>query len=182
MNTMARPKLNTDFQEPPELLDGAKWFCVTTNPNCQKRAELGLYAAGFCTFVPKVRKWVSHARVKTAVERPLLGRYMFVAVDHPNQSFGSVRAINGIEGFVSNPDPISIPSIYVTQFRERYMSGEWDFVEKEPFPIGARVKVIEGEFNDMLATVIGRKGHKVDFKITDSTKIARMHECSLRAA
>lgn len=160
----------------------AKWFCAVTNPNCQARAALGLHELGYRTFYPKIRRWVSHARVKVAKEKPLLGRYIFVEVDHPMQSFGAVRSVNGIEGVVSNPDPVRIPSEYVQTLRERYMAGEWDEVVKGPFPVGARVRVVEGEFNDMLATVTARKGKRIDFKLHGENRYGRMHECSVRAA
>lgn len=182
----------------------AKWFCAVTNPNCQARAALGLYEIGYRTFYPKVRRWVSHARTKTAKEKPLLGRYIFVEVDQPRQSFGAVRAVNGIEGFVSNPDPVNIPSYYVQRLRERYLYGEWDFVRQEtcpfyswnedteqmelgyrkndPMPVGARIKIVEGEFNDMLATVTKVKGKRVEFKLHGENRYGRLNECSVRAA
>ena len=177
----------------PELKT-AKWFCAVTNPNCQVRATLGLYELGYRTFYPKIRRWVSHARVKTAKERPLLGRYIFVEVDQPLfdargrqvyeplQSFGEVRGVNGIEGFVSNPDPVRIPSAFVEHFRERYMRGEWDEVANGPLPLGARIRIVEGEFNDMLATVTKIKGKRIDFKLHGENRYARMNECSVRAA
>lgn len=198
------------------IRETAKWFIAVTNPNCQARASLGLHEIGYRSFYPKVRRWVSHARVRTAKEKPLLGRYLFVEVDQPafdkrgrktyepQQSFGAVRAVNGIEGFVSNPDPVSIPTEYVRNWRERYLYGEWDFVRQEscpfyewdheeqsmvlrtrvndPMPVGARIKVIEGEFNDMLATITARKGRQVTFKLDGQNRYARMNECSVRAA
>ena len=160
----------------------AKWFCAVTNPNCQARAALGLYELGYRTFYPKVRRWVSHARVRVAKEKPLLGRYIFVEVDHPRQSFGSIRAVNGIEGMVANPDPIQIPSRFVERFRQRYMAGEWDEVATGPLPLGARIRIVEGEFNDMLATVTKIKGKRVDFKLHGENCYGRMNECSVRAA
>jgi hypothetical protein len=78
---------NQNYQTSPAASDTAQWFCITTNPNCQARAALGLYELGFRTFLPKIRKWATHARVRKAVEKPLLGRYMFVEVDQPRQSF-----------------------------------------------------------------------------------------------
>jgi transcription antitermination factor NusG len=190
----------TKFQEPPATSDTAQWFCITTNPNCQGRAALELYALGFRTFLPKIRKWVSHARVRKAVEKPLLGRYMFVEVDHPRQSFGTVSRANGVEGFVKNPDPVPIPARYVENFRIRYMAGEWDFVrtdapcpwfdkkgklhwrQNEPLQVGARIKLVEGEFSDMLATVTARKGHRIDFKLHGENRYGRLNDCSVRAA
>lgn len=166
----------------PEIAE-PKWFCAVTNPNCQRRAELELYTLGFRTFTPKLRKWVSHARVRKAVERPLLGRYLFVEVDEPRQSFHSVRAVNGVEGFIATLGrPSLIPTQFVESFRMRQMAGEWDDVAKGPVPVGARVRLVEGEFNDMLATVTSRKAGKVTFKLLDQNRYGRVHESSVRAA
>lgn len=180
----------------------AEWYVAVTNPNCQARAALGLHDIGYRSFYPKVRRWVSHARVKTAKEKPLLGRYIFVEVDRKTQSFGAARNVNGIEGFVSNPDPVRVPTEYVLRLRERYMDGEWDFVRQEPcpflnadgdeeirinapLPIGARIKLMEGEFADMLATVTGREGRKgkvVVFKLHDQNRYGKLHVNDVRAA
>lgn len=184
------------------MSDSAEWYVAVTNRNCQARAALGLHDLGYRSFYPKVRRWVSHARVKTAKEKPLLGRYIFVEVDRKMQSFGAARNVNGIEGFVSNPDPVRVPTDYVRRLRERYMDGEWDFVRQEPcpfrnakdeeeirvnppIPIGARIRLMEGEFADMLATVTGREGRKgkvVLFKLHDQNRYGKLHANDVRAA
>lgn len=189
MKTLADDK----FQEPPQIRDRAKWFCVMTNPGCQARAALGLYAAGYRTFMPKVRKWATHARVRKAVEKPLLGRYLFVEVDNRDdeQSFGEVRGVNGVEVILSGVSgfgdgrkfgPLPFPSHWVEDLRYRYMAGEWDEIAKGHLPLGARIRVVEGEFNDMLATVTNRKGSRITFKIMETNNYQTMHECSVRAA
>jgi transcription antitermination factor NusG len=168
-----------------DIPENGQWFVVTTNPNCIRRAELELYSLGFRTFVPKLRKWVSHARIRKAVERPLLGRYLFVELSNTGgQSFGAVKAVNGIEGFVGVCGvPQAVPSHYVEDFRMRYMAGEWDFVSKETMPIGARVRVVEGEFNEMLATVIRRRRTgKVELKFVGSATCRTVYEVSVRPA
>lgn len=182
------------------LSDTARWYCAITNPGSQRRAELELAALGFRTFTPKVRKWVTHARVRKAVERPLLSRYLFVEVDHPNQSFGTVRNVNGIETLISNLGiPTPFPSKWVDDLLRRYLAGEWDYVRAEPVTfingdgesetrkndplrIGARIRVMEGEFADMLATVTKVKGHKVTFKLYGDKRYATLQDCSVRAA
>jgi transcription antitermination factor NusG len=131
-----------------------------------------LAALGYSAFCPKLRKWVSHARTKTAKEYPILGRYMFVEV--PDGDFWTIRNVNGVESLVTNEvgRPQSIPAEVVYAFRDRYMRGEWDFVANETgvflnasgetetrrnkFPIGAIVKIMEGEFANMLAIVRGQ--------------------------
>jgi hypothetical protein len=62
------------------------------------------------------------------------------------------------------------------------MAGEWDEVAKGHMPIGARIRIVEGEFNDMLATVTNRKGSRIDFKLHGENRYGRLNECSVRAA
>lgn len=173
----------------------ARWFCAITNPNCQARAALGLHELGYRTFYPKVRRWVTHARVKQAKDKPLLGRYIFVEVDPKNdqQSFYAVRAVNGIESVLSSwqptrfgmqvlPAPFS--SDWIASMRVRQMAGEWDET-KGAIPIGARIKLMEGEFADRLATVTAKEGRTektIVFKLHGENQYGKLHVSNVRAA
>ena len=153
------------------------WYIAITNPNCHRRAEAGLAAIGYQTFWPRLRKWVSHARTKKAKEYPILGRYVFVEI--PDHEFYAVRAVNGIEALLTgyNGAPARIPAEIVYRFRDRWMRGEWDFVSNETgefeeggeivtrknrIPVGAIVRIMEGEFADMLTVIRGRRNGKLE--------------------
>ncbi len=178
----------------PSLSDTARWYCIVVGANQHGRVTGALYEAGYRTFTPMKRVWVSHARVRKAVERPLLGRYVFVEIDQPSaggashvsgrQSFYAVRQIKGVDAFLVNHkgEPAPFPSAWVEDFLHRYMRGEWDEVADGSLPVGARVRVMEGEFANMLATVVGVKGKRVDVKLFDSTQHARLNESTVRAA
>lgn len=173
----------TDEYKPTILAAGAEWYCAVTNPNCLKRAELELGALGYRAFTPKVRRWVTHARVKKAKERPILGRYLFVEVDHPYQDFATVRRINGVEAIISNngrPSPFN--RMEVEGLLHRYMAGEWDEVAKGPLPLGARIRIVESQFDNMLATITKTKGRKIVCKLLDSNTYVSMLESSVVAA
>lgn len=173
----------------------SKWFCAVTNPNCQARAALGLHEIGYRTFYPKVRRWVSHARTKQAKDKPLLGRYIFVEVDPKNdqQSFYAVRAVNGIECVLSTwqqtstgmrIEPAAFDSGWVESMRHRQMAGEWDET-KGTLPIGARIRLMEGEFADELATVTAKEGRKektIVFKLHGENRYGSLHVDHVRAA
>lgn len=173
----------------------AKWFCAVTNPNCQARAALGLYELGYRTFYPKVRRWVSHARVRVAKEKPLLGRYIFVEVDPKNnqQSFYAVRAVNGVEAVLSSwqqtttgirIQPAAFCSDWIASMRQRQMAGEWDET-RGPIPIGARIRLMEGEFADRLATVTAKEGRRertIVFKLVDENRYGQLNIDHVRAA
>jgi transcription antitermination factor NusG len=144
------------------------WFIAITNPNCHRRAEAGLASLGYRAFWPKMRKWASHARVKVPKEYPILGRYLFV--DLPVNARGEVdfwtaRNVNGVEGFLTGDrgEPAKVASEVVTAFLERYMAGEWDFIAKDVLPVGARVRIMEGEFADLLTIIRGRRNGRLKF-------------------
>lgn len=141
----------------------SNWYIAIINPNCHRRAEAGLAALDYRAFWPKLRKWVSHARTKTAKEYPILGRYLFVEI--PDGNFWNVRNVHGIEGLLTgdNGSPARVPSSVVTGFLERYLQGEWDYVAKELIPTGARVRIMEGEFADLLTIVRGRRNSRIKF-------------------
>lgn len=173
------------------------WYVAITNPNCHRRAEAGLAALGYRAFWPKLRKWVSHARTKVPKEYPILGRYLFVEI--PDGNFYAARNVHGVEAFLTGDDraPSEVPPDVVWGFRERYMAGEWDFVSNEtgefmdgetgemitrknPLPVGARIKIMEGEFADMLTVIRGRARGKL--KCLISGKFYHISEGNARAA
>lgn len=172
------------------------WYVAITNPNCHRRAESGLAAIGYRVFWPRLRKWVSHARTKKAKEYPILGRYVFVEI--PDREFGRVRSVNGVEGFVNgdNGAPAQIPTEAVWSFHDRCAAGEWDFVgnetgefidehgelvtRKNRIPNGAMVRIMEGEFANMMTVIRGRKNGKLEFLARG--KWAYTHEANVRAA
>lgn len=177
------------------ISETSQWFCAVTNPNCQARAALGLHELGYRTFYPKVRRWVTHARVRKAKDRPLLGRYIFVEVDPKNeqQSFYAVRAVNGVESVLSSWQttaggdrvlPAAFCSDWIFGMRVRQMAGEWDET-RSSIPIGARIRLMEGEFANQLATVTAKEGRRektIVFKLLDENKYGKLNVDNVRAA
>lgn len=156
------------------------WYIAITNPNCHRRAEAGLAELGYRAFWPKLRKWVSHARTKIPKEYPILGRYLFVEV--PDGNFYAVRNVNGVEALLTGDSgaPAEVSEEDVYRFRERYMAGEWDFVAKGKPPTGARVRIMEGEFANMLTTIRRRHRGKLEFVMRG--KFYYTNDSNVRAA
>lgn len=192
-----------------------RWYVAVVNPNCLSRAEGELSDLGYRVFTPKLRKWVSHARVKKPVWRPILGRYLFVEVDRemalkgpladliqmqtgqrPNQNLGSVRNCNGVEGFVSvGGNPVALPEGSCEELMRRQMSGEWNFVDdgefpdgkggiriNDPMPIGARVKIVEGELEGWLATLVSARRGKIGVKLLGKNVTKTIYPMMVRPA
>lgn len=170
------------YIESPPLAPVHPWLCAVVNPNCHHRAERELSELGYRTFVPRLRKWVSHARVRKAVDRPLLGRYLFVEIPE-HEGTEKARGANGVEGFVSvGGRPVSLPVGVVEDLIRRQMSGEWDQVAKGEMPVGARVRIMGGEFEMMLATIINKRHGRCDVKILGTSTIRRMYPVNIQPA
>lgn len=158
------------------------WHVAIVNPNCHTRAVLELHSLGYRTFYPKIKRWVTLGRVRKAKEKPLLGRYLFVEISH-QQSFGEVRRANGIESLVGVAgEPLKVDWQVVNDFRMRQMAGEFD--ETGEFQIGARIKIVQGQWDDYLATVIGcsKRGGRLSVKILGTAINTSIRSSEARAA
>lgn len=167
----------------PELSESGKWYCVSVKPGWMGRVRGELYQLGFRTFTPELRKWVSHARKARAVRRPILSRYLFVDVDHPRQSFGTVRSVRGVDAMLSNMGaPLAFTVGQVTDFITRQMKGEWDDVAKGKIPVGAEIVVMGGPNADRQAVVTSVKGNKVSYKLVGEAASRTDYAMNVRAA
>lgn len=175
-----------DETVPFSFSDGSRWYAVMTNIRCEERAKVGLMAQGFRVFLPVQRRWVRHARVKTAVNRPLLSRYLFVETDANKRGFFDIRTTDGVEALICTAGvPIAMPVGLVEEFIRRQLSGEFDLVSQEALPVGARIKIMDGQYEDFFATVIsiGRKsGGEVLAQLLNSRVRTRFPLISIRPA
>lgn len=160
-----------------------KWYCAVFERNSDRMVERDLAHMGHRAFVPRLRKWISHARRRQAVERPFLGRYFFVEVDWPRQSFSSLATARGLDSVLSlNGEPVEIPTDQVAAWMRRYLEGEWDAVRNTGIPLMARVAIVEGQFNAMIGTVTRIKRKIATVKLDDQDKPVQIPEFSLRPA
>lgn len=153
-----------NYDEAPVSWAGPAWFVVITNIGCQKRAQLGLAGAGYRTFLAHYTKWVSHARMRKIVKRPLLDRYLFVEVDPNLQSFETIRKTHGVESLLTlNGVPMAVPSKWVEDLLGRQLRGEFDYASREPMPQNAIVEIVEGIYESVRGVLlnIGRRGASV---------------------
>ena len=130
------PQIN---HEPPETFEGLTWFVVVCNPKCEGRAQLGLRRAGYQTYLPQTKRWVTHARKKEERENPLFPRYLFIGIK-PGQDFYGMRGVDGVEGLVRDGygSPARIPAPEprdgeekrphpLARLLDRELAGEFDF-------------------------------------------------------
>ena len=164
---------------------GKHWFVARTNIKCENRAELGLSACGYRTFCPKMTRWVTHARVRRVVERPLIARHLFVEIDPNKDGFGEVRSTDGVESLLGVAGtPVVVQSRFVEEFLRRQLQGEFDYAAREKLGNGCKVRIISGEYDDFFGVVQEHKARNgmVLVKVLETAILARMSVSNLRAA
>src|SRR5688572_20410700 len=133
---------------PASFPSGERWYAVYTNIKCEDRAQLSLDAQGFRTFLPKKKRWVTHARVKRVVARPLIPRYLFVETEPNIRGFHEIHRTDGVETILANNGvPSAMPEGFIGEFIQRQVDGEWDETIGEPLPAGARVRIMGGQYD-----------------------------------
>lgn len=181
---LAVPRMDEDL--PFSFSDGSRWYAVMTNIRCEERAQHGLHAKGFRTFLPTERRWVRHARVRKAVSRPLLSRYLFVETDPNVRGFMDIRLTDGVEAILANCEvPAAMPDGLIEEFIRRQLSGEFDSVAKGPIEVGARIRIMDGPHEDFFATVVGigkRSGGEILAQLLGSKTRQRFALISVRPA
>lgn len=87
------------------------WFVAQCNVKCEAKATENLRLAGYEVYFPRQRIERKNKRTNVIheIERPLLMRYIFVAV--PRYDFGFVRACEGVESLLGvNGLPLRVPA------------------------------------------------------------------------
>lgn len=155
-------KRTTDTRLVPACFpSGERWYVVRTNIRCESRAHMGLSAAGFRSFLPEITKWMNHARVKTVGRVALFPRYLFVEADFNKQSISLIHETHGVESIINNNGvPSSIYGDFITRLIERQLQGDFDLTRNEPLPRMAKVKIMEGRYEDCEAVIANLPGKK----------------------
>ena len=159
-NDNGRPGNVLSFQRdvPFSYSLGPHWFAVYTNIKSERRACAALQALGYRTYFPEMTRWVSHARVRRVVHRPLMCRYIFVEIEPTKQGFGEIRTIDGVESIVgSSGVPFIIPKDFVEEMIRRQLKGEFDYAHKEVLPAGAKVRVVDGKWDGEIGIITSEK-------------------------
>jgi transcription antitermination factor NusG len=170
---------------------GPRWYAIYTEPKAEYPVQFELDALGYRTFLPELTRWVSHSRTKKVVKRPLFSRYLFVEIDPNCQSFETVRLIDGVDELlasaaqIGDPIPSALPEGFIEELISRQLKGEFDLASKQPLETGARIRIMDGRYSDMIATVIslgGRTGGEILAQLLNSRVRSRFALFSVRPA
>lgn len=145
------------------------WYVAIVARAAHKSVERELALRDCASFYPRLKRWVTHARRKTARERPLLGQYVFAEIDKPN--FDRISTIQGLRRFLTNTrgEPVPIPDDVVFNWRFKFLRGDFDLT-KRAIPVGAIVRIASQQFEGELAIVTHVSRSKM---LTVRTKTSR---------
>lgn len=137
----------------------ALWYAVQTQPSRGHIATLNLERQGFCTFVPMVmrRRMANAGKVFDRLE-PLFPAYQFVKLDLERDQWRSINGTLGVSRLVTFGDrPAHLERGFVEALLnnadERSVVGF-----KEELKAGDQVRVIGGVFDDLIGTLLEKKG------------------------
>ena len=147
----------------PEI---AFYYAIICNPQCERRAALGLAAKGFTIYAPSLRvlRTLPRSAALCVIEKPLFGRYLFAGWRGGDFPLGRIRGVVGVEGYVRMGgklgEPLSIPAKIVHAIMQRENEGEFDHTRVrtlDDYGIveGQEMRVKSGPFASFPAKVRG---------------------------
>ena len=131
-----------------------RWFVAQLKPNGFATAKCNLQKQGYQTFMPMRQVEVRHARKVNTVTRPLFPGYIFVHFDAETTQWRAINNTYGITNLIMGGmnAPQAAPSDLMQALKAR--CGDGDLVLPcEMFVPGNVVKVVNGPFKDIIATV-----------------------------
>lgn len=132
----------------PALPATAAWVLAMTQPRKEAWAEANLNNQGYATFLPKIRRSVSHARKRRETLAPLFPRYVFAAVDFASQPWRPILGTFGVSALVmEGARPRRAPrGLVETLAAAGGASGDWDYSDR--LSCGQKVRFLSGPFAD----------------------------------
>ncbi len=132
------------------------WYAVHTQPQAETRALENLVRQGYSTYLPRCRVWVSHARRRQAMLRPLFPRYLFAGIDRATMRWRPILSTCGVSDLVRAGDrPAPVPGDIIMALREREAAGAFDRLDPQRgLRLGELVRVTAGAFEDMVGRLV----------------------------
>jgi transcriptional antiterminator RfaH len=132
------------------------WYAVHTQIHAETKALDNLLRQGYRAYLPRCRTWVTHARRRQLVLRPLFPRYLFTAVDEPTMRWRPILSTFGVSNVVRAGDrPAAVPAEIVDAIREREEEGAFNGLDpRRTLRPGELVRITAGAFSDMVGQLV----------------------------
>jgi len=139
-----------------EDLQSGVWIAATTHHFKEMLAVENLCAQGFQTYCPMIRKNVRHARRLREVLRPLFPGYVFIRFDPLTTQWRPILSTIGVRTLIRFGDRIGVlPKNFVEDLRIREEQGAIPMPRaRDHYAAGERVRMREGPFDGVIATVL----------------------------
>jgi transcriptional antiterminator RfaH len=86
-----------------------QWHAVHTRPHAELEVLDHLLPQGYAAYLPRHRTWVSHARHREAVLRPLFPRYLFAGIDRTSMRWRSILSMVVTDVVRTGDEPTPVP-------------------------------------------------------------------------
>lgn len=98
-----------------------QWHVARTKTGREVTASVAVAEKGYAVFLPVELVWVTHARIRKQVSRPLFPRYLFVQFDQAHDTHGEINWCRGVanRGLMVNADgkPMAIRDSIIAEIR-----------------------------------------------------------------
>ena len=129
---------------------GRGWFCARTLPHKERFAEYNLAKNGLTVYCPRYQKWISSARQKQLVSRPLFPGYLFVRQGEDASFLGIVRRSPGIASIIGVNNSYSLlPDAVILNLRHGENDSGYIEINQNKFKKGDKIKLSDERFADL---------------------------------
>ena len=124
------------------------WFCARTLPHKEQFAEDNLVKNGFTVYCPRYQKWISSARQKQLVSRPLFPGYLFIQQAENVAFLGIVRRSPGISTIVGVQNSFSVvPDTVILNIKRGENQSGFIEINHNRFKKGDKIKLNDERFS-----------------------------------
>ena len=135
-----------------EISSQNPWVCIRSEPHRESFAEANLLRAGFEVYCPRFERWISHARRRQMVRRPLFPNYLFVRSALGLGGMGPIKRTPGVSSLAARDLASAIvPDAIIALVRKRENEAGCVEFGTERFATGEAVRVTAGPFTDFEA-------------------------------
>ena len=139
----------------PELVSAneRKWFALYTKPRQEFKAAINLEAKSIEYYMPTVtvkKQWKD--RKKKIIE-PIMRGYIFIHADEKERLI-SMQSSSIVRTVCFQGKPAVIPEWEIENLR-KFLSETHDFIVSKKIEVGAKVKITEGPFSNVIGVVTG---------------------------
>lgn len=131
------------------------FHAVYTHPRKEFQARDEIHKLGYETFLPIQTRSVIVRRKRRVLTESLFSRYIFLAREASDDSYGAVNHCRGVQYIIENAGaPAIVPNAKIELLKMAEKAGCFDFSKnKSKFQAGDNVEILTGPFTGLIAKV-----------------------------